>query len=350
MQIKKNFNSFFSLLSVLIIVGFLKNEKRIIEPEEDWVGSITYSLMKNDEGDTTMQDVRSEWKFYQRTDMLIIVKGKNKGVGHITNKIDNWQQITSPFVKEMKQVQITTAKEKGEGQGEVEVWVEMDKVAGTYWIKTDGPEFEVERKTRIWSNIIAMGGGDQPEGVTHNTNPGIPITIPDQRIPDPKIGKNPNVLSGSYVIYSDRTKKVLVSWSLRKKCPPWNNPLTQQNISTLEPKTKAAAARFIQRVNDELCIKLKVASAYRTKDEQDALYAIGRDKNGKKIGKTFTNAKGGQSKHNSRTAIDVYYATDTGIDLDTVLAPEIVEIARQEGFSWGGNWSDPDYPHFEMNP
>ena len=345
MRYRKNYNILFSILPFLVISFFMNKEKHTAEPEEDWVGSITYSLMYNNEGDTIEQDVRSEWKFYQRTDMLIIVKGKNKGVGHITNKIDNWQRITSPFVKEMKSIQITTAKEKGEGQGEVEVWVEMDKQAGTYWIKTDGPEYDVERKARIWSNIIEMGGGDQPEGVSQYSNPGVPITIPDQ-----KIGKNPNVLTGAYVIYSDKTKRVLVSWSLRKKCPPWTNPLTQQNISTLEPKVKAAAIRFIQRVNDELCIKLKVASAYRTKDEQDALYAIGRDKNGKKIGKTVTNAKGGQSKHNSRTAIDVYYATDTGIDLDAVLAPEIVEIARQEGFSWGGYWSDPDYPHFEMNP
>lgn len=337
----KIFTKFFSVIPVLSVTIFIIKGNRIKDADQDWIGSITYTLTFNDEGDTTQQDVRSQWKYYQRTDMLIIVKEKNKGFGHVTNKIDNWQRITSPFVKETKSIQITTAKEKGEGQGEVDVWVEMDKEQGTYWIKTDGPEYDVERKSRIWSNIIEMAGGDQPEGISEYTNPGISITIPDQII-----GKNPNVLTGAYVIYSDRTKKVLVSWSLRKKCPPWNNPLTQTNISSLNKKVQAAATKFIKRVNDELCIRLKVVSAYRSNAEQDALYAQGRTKPGKIV----TNAKGGQSNHNTGTAIDVYVVNDDGtIDLNGTVPPEVVEIARQEGFEWGGNWANfKDYPHFEM--
>ncbi len=171
-------------------------------------------------------------------------------------------------------------------------------------------------------------------------------------ITNPRLPQNLNVLTGSTVetyTHEFGTTTTIYEWNLRKPCPPWNNALTQTNIATLDPAVKVAATRFIKRVNDELCIKLKVASAYRTIDEQNEIYAIGRDKNGKVIGKTFTNAPGGQSNHNFKRAIDVYYATATGIDVDKVLSKEIVEIAKQEGFEWGGDWFNlKDYPHFEM--
>lgn len=344
------------VLSILpvFIVFYSGNEERQPATEDDgWVGSITYSYLMYDKGEREEMGVKNEWIFYRKAQMIISVKGvnkketntddenkdKNMGYAYVTDKLSKWQQGTSPYIKEVKHIQVITEQEKGVGEGEVKVWVEMDQKRKTYWLKTDGPMYQVKRTSRIWSNIIEMGGGHQPEDVSERISEGIGISVPDQNI-----GKDPTHLSGSYVVLDAGNIKVIVTWSLRKKCPSWNNPLTQSNINTLEPRVKTAAARFIQRVNDELCIRLKVASAYRTEKEQDSLYALGRTMPGEIV----TYAKGGESYHNFRKAIDVFYATETGIDLDRVLSPEIIEIARQEGFEWGGYWRKPDVPHFEM--
>ena len=322
--------------------------------EDGWVGSITYDYLMYDKGEREEMEVKNEWNFYRKARIIISVKGVNKkekntdkwnkekniGYAYMTDKLNKWQQETRPYIKDVKHIQVITEEEKGIGESEVNVWVEMDPAIKKYWLKTEGPMYHVDRKARIWSNIIEMGGGHQPEDISSRINDGIGIDVPDQNI-----GNNPNHLSGSYVVLDAGNIKVIVTWSLRKKCPPWNNKLTQTNINNLDPKVKAAATRFIQRVNDELCIRLKVAHGKRTNEEQDELYAQGRTKPGEIV----TYSKGGESNHNSGKAIDVYYATDTGIDAERVLAPEIVEIARQEGFEWGGNWKKfKDYPHFEM--
>lgn len=37
------------------------------------------------------------------------------------------------------------------------------------------------------------------------------------------------------------------------------------------------------------------------------------------------------------------------VDFNQVVPPAVVEIARQEGFEWGGNWrSFRDNPHFQL--
>ena len=57
-------------------------------------------------------------------------------------------------------------------------------------------------------------------------------------------------------------------------------------------------------------IKLRIIQGFRTYAEQDALYAQGRTKKGKKV----TNAKGGQSNHNLGLAIDVAEIKNGNID------------------------------------
>lgn len=364
MHIKKNSIRLLSALPFLMGIFFTPKEKQVAEDEEGWVGSISYNYKMFTDGEREVMEVKTEWYFYRKAQIIISVKGVNKkerktdaenkekniGQAYMTDKLYKWQQQTSPYIKEMKAIQIITEKEKGEGEGEVNVWVEIDKERKTYWLKTDGPMYHVKRKARVWSNIIEMAGGQQPEDTSSRINEGIAIDVPDQ-----PIGTNPKVLSGSHIVMDAGNIKVVVTWNLRKKCPPWNNPMTQTSINSLKPKVKAAAARFIQRVNDELCIRLKVTAGFRTIAEQDYEYSKGRTIPGVNVtpnnplGETVTQLRGGRSNHNSGNAIDVYYATETGIDKHGILAPEIIEIARQEGFEWGGNWIDfKDYPHFEM--
>jgi peptidoglycan L-alanyl-D-glutamate endopeptidase CwlK len=108
--------------------------------------------------------------------------------------------------------------------------------------------------------------------------------------------------------------------------------------------TKALSGRAICRITHTL----------RTITEQDALYAQGRTKPGKKI----TNAKGGQSFHNYGMAFDICLIIDGKEASWDMLKDfdgdkeadwmEIVHIAKKHGWEWGGDWTKfKDYPHFQ---
>jgi peptidoglycan L-alanyl-D-glutamate endopeptidase CwlK len=105
----------------------------------------------------------------------------------------------------------------------------------------------------------------------------------------------------------------------------------------------------------------RFAYTFRTYKEQDALYAIGRTTD---IGKaTVTNARGGQSYHNFGLAFDIVLLKDTNGDGTFETASwetnvdfdgdgvadwmEIVTIAKQHGWEWGGDWKFTDKPHFQ---
>lgn len=163
----------------------------------------------------------------------------------------------------------------------------------------------------------------------------------------------PNVFTGTEVrsgtIPGDLgTATTKMSWHLYNSCPPWKeDPYTVRRIEDLDGRVKEATSKFVRRVYDELCIKLRVAQGKRTVSEQNKLYAQGRTTPGLIV----TNSRGGSSYHNYGMAVDVYIIKDDGtIDLDIILPPEVVDIAEQEGFSWGGYWRRfKDYPHFEMS-
>lgn len=98
-----------------------------------------------------------------------------------------------------------------------------------------------------------------------------------------------------------------------------------------------------------------ITQAYRSKAEQDALYAQGRTK----AGKVVTNAPGGYSNHNYGLAIDFALYTPSGLEVTwsesadydrdgEVDWKEIVRIAKKLGFEWGGDWRGfRDAPHLE---
>lgn len=116
---------------------------------------------------------------------------------------------------------------------------------------------------------------------------------------------------------------------------------------------------------DEICSALtgraicRFARTVATFAEQDELYAQGRTKPGKIV----TNAKGGNSYHNYGLAFDIVLLKDTNRDgsFDTASWEtsvdfdgdgksdwmEIVTIAKQYGWEWGGDWKFTDMPHFQ---
>jgi len=136
---------------------------------------------------------------------------------------------------------------------------------------------------------------------------------------------------------------------------------TLERIKTLHPKLRDEAFLIYDEIVAALTGKAGCRFSYtlRTFAEQDALYALGRTKKGKKV----TNAKGGQSYHNYGLAIDIVLLVDNdgdGIyetaswdekgdyDSDRVSDwMEIVAIFKRHGWEAGIDWHFRDAPHFQ---
>lgn len=90
-------------------------------------------------------------------------------------------------------------------------------------------------------------------------------------------------------------------------------------------------------------ITLRVTAGIRTVQQQDALWQIGRDVQGKKIGITVTDAKGTQSNHVLGFAVDLVVMVAGQPDWKSqpwiALAPQ---FSLRSGAEWG------DSPHLEL--
>ena len=121
------------------------------------------------------------------------------------------------------------------------------------------------------------------------------------------------------------------------------DPKTDDKINTLHPMIREAAMKFINAVESELDIKLRVTSGLRTYKEQNALYAISRTTPGTRV----TNAPGGHSSHNFGLAMDVVEIQGPKAIWDNPNWGKIAAIGKKHGFKWGGDWkSFKDKPHF----
>lgn len=138
----------------------------------------------------------------------------------------------------------------------------------------------------------------------------------------------------------------------------FRDPVSEKRIETLHPKIAAEVLCLFNRANNMLLTgnaKARITSAFRSVQEQTALYAKGRTV----AGKIVTNAKGGYSVHNYGLAFDFCLITDNGKyaswdylkDYDGDLIPdwmEFVNLFKQYGYEWGGDWkSFKDRPHIQ---
>ncbi len=127
----------------------------------------------------------------------------------------------------------------------------------------------------------------------------------------------------------------------------------QNHIDQLHPDIRDATIEMLTNLK-EAGVNVEIVSSMRTIEDQDALYAIGRDKDGNKIEgeKTVTNAKGGTSNHNFGLAFDVEVYDDKGKkdwnDKGEDWQATIKEGEKQ-GFTSGSTFDNPknDFPHFE---
>lgn len=143
---------------------------------------------------------------------------------------------------------------------------------------------------------------------------------------------------------------------------PFKDPVTLQRIETAHPKVRAE----LHEIYDEICSRLngkvlcRFSHVLRTIAEQDALFAQGRTKPGKRV----TNARGGQSFHNYGLAVDIVLLYDMDgngthetaswnekTDMDKDNTPdwlEAVAVFKMYGWTWGGDWATfRDAPHFQ---
>lgn len=100
----------------------------------------------------------------------------------------------------------------------------------------------------------------------------------------------------------------------------------------------------INAVATETGINLRVVQGFRTWQEQDDLYALGRTKPGTIV----TMAQGGRSNHNYGLAFDVAGRMPNGSISWSINYGAVNAVLNRYDFEWGGNWkSFKDQPHFE---
>jgi peptidoglycan L-alanyl-D-glutamate endopeptidase CwlK len=133
------------------------------------------------------------------------------------------------------------------------------------------------------------------------------------------------------------------------------------NVQELVPITGlhpivAESEKLLVRKAARRGIEVVITHGFRSNEEQNALFNQGRSI----AGNIVTNAQGGESYHNYGLAIDFALRTPEG---DVVWDMErddngngqadwmeVVELAKELGFTWGGDWANfPDYPHLQMD-
>ena len=137
--------------------------------------------------------------------------------------------------------------------------------------------------------------------------------------------------------------------------------VTIDRIALLHPKVRQEALQIYEEICEALTGRAMCRFAFtlRTIEEQNKLFAQGRTIPGKII----TKARGGHSYHNWGLAIDIVLIKDVDGDGDYDKAIwdtkgdfdgdgksdwiEVVQIFKEYGWEWGGDWKFVDAPHFQ---
>lgn len=116
-----------------------------------------------------------------------------------------------------------------------------------------------------------------------------------------------------------------------------------RDVSELTPNAQKACNLFLERCKS--CgLEVLITETYRSQERQNYLYAQGRTTAGKKV--TWTKS----SRHTSRRAWDICKNIKGEEYSDISFFEACGFIAKELGITWGGVWSTPDMPHFEISP
>lgn len=117
---------------------------------------------------------------------------------------------------------------------------------------------------------------------------------------------------------------------------------TCRNISELNPEAQFACNLFLKECEKQ-GLKVLITETYRSQERQNYLYSQGRTNQNKIV--TWTK----HSRHTSRRAWDICQNVKGQEYSNTTFFRRCGEIARNLGIVWGGDWSTPDMPHFEVD-
>lgn len=114
---------------------------------------------------------------------------------------------------------------------------------------------------------------------------------------------------------------------------------TCRDINELKPTAQKACRLFLEKCK-EAGIDIFITETYRSQKRQNELWEQGRTKPGQIVTWTLN------SRHTSRRAWDIAVNGNNLYDMSVIR--KAGEIGKQLGITWGGIWSPPDYPHFEV--
>lgn len=120
---------------------------------------------------------------------------------------------------------------------------------------------------------------------------------------------------------------------------------SEKNIATLLPEVRPYARKLVLSAAAQ-GITIKVTSGLRSYAEQDAIYAKGRTAGGVIV----TYARGGQSNHNFGIAFDVSVFNKGNYQPNGAEYSTVGPLGEALGLEWGGRWSKPDRPHYQLRP
>lgn len=111
--------------------------------------------------------------------------------------------------------------------------------------------------------------------------------------------------------------------------------MASRSLITLSENTRKHAELWLAECERQ-GLDILVVCTYRSPDEQNALYAQGRTTKGHIV----TNARGGESQHNFRRAIDFCIMRNGKCQWNDKLSfTKAGLIAESFGFEWAGHWS-----------
>lgn len=121
--------------------------------------------------------------------------------------------------------------------------------------------------------------------------------------------------------------------------------INSRDIEDLHPAARRRARAFAEACK-AVGIDILFTSTLRDGESQDALFAQGRTKPGKRV----TNARAGQSWHNWRCAFDfVPLVNGKAMWDDLKLFKRCGEIAESVGLEWAGRWTRfPEMAHCQF--
>ena len=119
----------------------------------------------------------------------------------------------------------------------------------------------------------------------------------------------------------------------------YNVTTSCRDINELLPIAQKACKLFLSECKT-IGLDIFITETYRSQERQNYLYEQGRSRPGNIV--TWTKS----SRHTSRLAWDI--ACNGGVLYDNTILLKAGEVAKKLGITWGGNWSTPDKPHFEV--